>query len=182
VTTKTLGASKPWTMSASAYLAAIGVHEPWIAEISPWQYSTMSKAGKARYDKQRREEWVASGEAKGQWLSLCMAAYDAGTITLDSPDLHEEAKDRIKGQLLKRRKEQAEAQHQERLRQNRITSLDDVNVGDRVFDIMVRGYGRITRKYKTSVHLELERPIYEGRTTIKSGLGQFQWLAYNDVN
>jgi hypothetical protein len=86
---------KPWEFSASGWLSYTGVHEPWIAEISPWQYQHLSERGKRQYDIKRSGEWETSTRAKSEWRRLVGEAYEKGEITEQTPGLSEEAKTAI---------------------------------------------------------------------------------------
>jgi hypothetical protein len=166
----------PWKMSASAYQSKIGVHAPWIGEISPMQYAGLSKQGKAEYDAKRSREWEASAEAKREWRDLVMAAFERGEITLETPGLHPDAKSSVFHGLAERRKAQEKLTMDQATEENRIHSVDELEVGDRVFDIMGNIYGTVSKKFKTSVRLDTER---WGPLTVPAR--RLEWLSHDDL-
>lgn len=172
-----------WTMSASAYLSKIGVHEPWIAEISPAQYAGMSKRAKAQYDKKRAAEWQASADAKAEWQRLILEAYHAGTITLETPGLHPDAKNAITGGLVKEREAATKQALAEATERNNITSVDDVKVGDTVWNLMLRRYGIVFKIFKRSVRLQFAEVLPGRKPTneVTSNVGELQWQSYDDM-
>ncbi len=167
---------KPWQMSASEYQIMLGVHEPWIAEISPWQYASMSKRQQKAYEKKRLAEWTASAEAKKLWRDKVIAAFDAGEINLDMLGLHPDAREAIRLELVFRAAEVEERSKQNALDVNRIASIDEVEVGDQVWSIMYRHYGTITRKFRVCVRMLLDNGF-----PCTEPIRALQWQSYDDV-
>jgi hypothetical protein len=148
-----------WQMNASMYLAANGIHEPWIAEISPWQYSDLGKQARSRYDKKRNGEWEASGAGKTAWRAAVIAAYDAGEFTLNDPLLRKEAAICVKYELNARRL----AIKEERLRQAAIDNRLDiatVKKGDVVWSVIMGRYSTVLKVNKKTITLETPHGPY----------------------
>lgn len=173
---------KPWQISASHYQRLKGVHQPHICEISPWQYSQMGKQQKAAYDKKRAAEWNASAEVKSEWAQLLLAAYDRGEVDLTSTDTHEEAREYIRLGLRCRKEAEKKVEFEKARLANQIRSVDEVSVGDRVFDIMGSRYGVITKKNRQSVRFrpDVVAGCYDPGE-YKTGPGALLWLKYDDL-
>jgi preprotein translocase subunit YajC len=179
--TREQAAHEPWKYTAYQYQAAMGVHEPHIAEISPMQYAGLSKRGKAQYDAKRSAEWDASAACKQEWRALVMAAHDADAFNQHDPSTSDEARQAIAHEAQRRREAAAQFRFQEASHRNRITSADQVNVGDRVFSIMCGKYGRIVKKSKQSVRIELENAPAWMTAPVKERIGAIEWLSHNDL-
>jgi len=182
--TETRGVKQPWQMDALQYQLSIGVEQPWIAEISPWQMGRMSERQKKQYFDKRDKEWQASADAKTQWRDLVFQAYQEGKFTLESPNLHPEAKRAIQfkqDEILEAEKKKAlEKAHQE----NQLTSVAQVEIGDRVWNLMIRKYGEVIKKFQKSIRVKWEVPLeLRGKVEIEytGNIGEFQRLAYDDV-
>lgn len=143
----------PWKFSAAAYQAALGVHEPWIAEISPMQYAAMGKRAKAEYDKKRTREWGASEQAKKQWRQAVEAAYRDGKFNPKDPDVHPEAEDVTTWLKIADRKAAAAAVAAEKSRANEITDIGQVKKGDQVFVVISGTYGEVLKVSQKSVQV-----------------------------
>jgi hypothetical protein len=172
--------AKPWTITPDRYQHLIGVKQPWLAEISPMQYGLLGKRQKEAYDKKRAAEWEASGAAKDEWRGKVISAWDAGIIDSHSPELHPEAKTAITMEKIHRGKAAKEANLQAAQRTNEITSVDQVEVGDRVFDLMSGKYGKVTKKNKTSVVFEQEAGGYNPGPRKVDARG-LRWKSYTDL-
>ena len=155
--------AEPWKYSASHYQAAIGVKQPWIAEVSPMQMGLMSKRQKAEYQKKRSEEWDASAKAKQEWADKIWQAYKSGKITEKdltggSSGLFEmSARDVVTSRKIAEdqvKKQQIIKQAQEK---NKIQSVQDVEVGDRVYDMIYRSYGTVVKKNQKSLRVMDEK-------------------------
>ena len=81
-----------WTMTAAQYQAKMGVHQPWIGEISTVQYAGLSKRGKAQYEAKRAGEWDASAACKQEWRDKVIAAHDADEFNQHDPSVSDEAR------------------------------------------------------------------------------------------
>jgi hypothetical protein len=171
----------PWKYTAYQYQAAMGVHEPHIAEISPMQYWHLSKRGKAQYDAKRSAEWDASAACKQEWRAAVIAAHDADEFNQHDPSTSDEARQAIAHEAQRRREAAAQFCFQEASHRNKITSADQVNVGDRVFTIMGNYYGRIVKKSKQSVRIQVENAPAWMSEPIKANIGAIQWLSHNDL-
>jgi hypothetical protein len=171
-----------WQMHPSTYQERQGVHEPWIAEISPMQLGMMGDRQRAAYQKKRAGEWAASGQAKTEWRRKIMEAHDAGTITRDSPDLHPEAKRALLDGLAERQKSERQATFEEAVKANGIGSMEEISVGDRLFDTYSSSYGTVTKKNRSSVKFRPDRPLYRGAPEeIKVGPGSLYRKSYDDL-
>jgi hypothetical protein len=177
-----------WKISGSVYLAQNGIHQPYIAEISPYQYGSMSKRGKTQYDAKRREEWNIAGRGKRAWGEQVMEAYDAGKFTLDDPEVHPDAKSHVRAIQAARMEHDFQKRFAAASRLNRFTYETDVRVGDRVYCLIGGFYTTVTKVNRKSVRIESRfkgNNVIDGYTyndadyTIdKCGL---QWLHYNEL-
>lgn len=175
---------EPWEMSASQYQLSIGVHQPWIAEISIPQYAGLSKRAKREYDAKRAKEWQASADAKTEWRNKVMEAYDKGIITKNTPNLHPDARSAITLALIAKEKQQKETTFDKAYAENHIKSISELNVGDRVYDIMTRSYGKVEKTFKNSVRIRLDEPLrYAGKVdeTLTVNVRQLQRKSYDDL-
>jgi hypothetical protein len=143
----------PWRFSAGAYQAALGVHEPWIAEISPMQYAHMGKAAKAAYDKKRHGEWEASAAAKRQWEEAVLAAFRDGQFDPKAADVHPDAETVVLRLRMAQDKAAASAVAAQKDRANEITDVGQVKKGDRVFVVISGTYGEVLKVSRKSVQV-----------------------------
>lgn len=176
---------KPWEMTPYQYQAMKGIHQPWIAEISPFQFSRMSERQKKQYEAKRSVEWQASADVKIEWKNIVIDAYEKGLFTLDDPNILKEVKDAIQYALRKKAEEKLKESFEQAWKENSIKSMDEVKIGDRVFDIMTRRYGTIDKKFKNSVKLRLEEPITVGpnkqSTEMTVNVRQLQRKSFDDL-
>jgi len=183
--TKEMVNAEPWKYTASQYQAVHGVKQPWIAEISPMQMGMMSKRQKAEYEKKRSEEWDASAKIKDEWADKVYAAYKSGKIT----DKDLEAAPKSKGlfgpmsasEVVFHRKQAEEKAGRDKLvkeasQKNQIQSADDVEVGDRVYDIFSRGYVTVEKKFKNKL-----RVTYANGDSSNLQLGAAKWRSHDDL-
>lgn len=143
----------PWQFGAGAYQAALGVHEPWIAEISPFQYAKMGKAAKAAYDKKRRGEWDASAAAKAQWRTAVLAAWRDGKFDPQDASVHPDAEQEVRWAQQADAKEAAAAARAVQDRANEITSTKQLKVGNRVWLVIQRAYAEVLKVSPKSVQV-----------------------------
>ena len=167
---------EPWQMTPSQYQARKGVHQPWIAEISPFQHAGMSKRQKRTYDTKRAAEWQASADVKTKWQQEVLEAYERGEFTLDDIPFESEAHTAIWYVLEDRRKAQVEQALNDAQRLSIIHSVNDLEIGDRVYDLMCGMYGTVTRKHKVSVRVKFSNG-WEFKENVKA----LQWLHYNEL-
>ncbi len=172
-----LKSKKVWEMSASQYQYLEGVHAPWIFEISPSQYAMMGKQQKRAYDKKRSKEWEASAQVKQEWRDKVVEAYINGEITLDTPDLHSEAQDAIWYYKIKVKKEREKKLWEDASQENKIRSLEEIQPGDKVLDIIYNGYAEVIKIFKKSIRIKLER----SGDVYSVPLFRLQWLRYDDL-
>ena len=165
-----------WKINLAQYKARKGVHTPHIGEISQTQIARMSKRARTAYEKKRGKEWGASAQAATDYGAEIGAAFDAGTITLETKGLTTDAESAIRRHVKARHDAADEARKTQALDENRITDMAQVEVGDSVFDI---GSGRqytVRRKFKKSVGLSRE-----GGPPVTRQVKSLQWHSYNDV-
>lgn len=165
----------PWQMNQSQYQSSLGVHQPHIAEISPMQYAYMSKRQQAAYDVKRAAEWDASANCKQQWADLVYAAFLAGEFSLTDPTASREAIDSVRLSRVREQKMDVEARLTQAQKDNNITSPADVEIGDRVFDLLRSRYGTVVKKFAASIVLEKDGQQW------KTKAGACQWLHYNEL-
>lgn len=166
---------KPWKINASRWLSIHGIKEPWIAEISPYQYARMSNAEKKRYDKKRDEEWKKSGDAKKEWADLVYKAYKDGKFELNDKDVHPEAKQAAKIGKYREDTEAKDKAFEKADKENRIKDISKLSVGDNVYSVMFRDYVEIKKVSKKSVIVD-----HRGRQ-MKTSPMALQWLSYDDL-
>jgi hypothetical protein len=163
-------------MGPSRWLALHGIHEPWIAEISPMQMGLMSARQKKIWQERRSKEWAASIEGKRAWANAVFAAYDAGAFTLKTERAHPDAVAAVRTELIARAKQTEEAAKKAAHLDNRIRSVEEVAIGDRIYDLMYSRYVHVLKKFKTSFRVRDENgKEYTGN------FGRFQRYQYNDV-
>lgn len=166
-----------WTMNASQYQLLKGVHQPWIAEISPMQYAYLSKRGKSAYDAKRTREWDASTECKQDYANEVIEAFKSGSFALSDPDASEDAKRVIYNHMRDSAENARSAALQSALKENRILSASELAIGDRVFHLMYGRYVTVTKLLKVSARV---KDASNKEFLVKAGMLQF-WQ-YNDVN
>lgn len=175
--------AEPWKYSASAYQAVMGVHQPYIAEISPMQYAHLSKRGKAQYDAKREHDWDASAACKAEWRRLVIEAHDASRFHYKDADVEPEAKHAVIGERIDRDKKAKRAAIDAALADNKITDVSQLKVGDRIFDMAGGWHGTVTKVNKVSVSYKPDcQPgsWAEGRI-FKANIGSLQWKPYAEV-
>lgn len=95
-----------YEVDSRRYRSIMGIHQPWIAEISGVQYARMSERAKRAYDEKRSREWGASAAGASQWQSMVETLALAGDIDLSTPGLSDEARGAV-ALIDRRRAEQA---------------------------------------------------------------------------
>jgi hypothetical protein len=166
---------KPWLLTESQYQAISKVKQPWAGEISAVQYQRLSKRGQKEYDEKRRREWAASADIKEEWAQRVGEAFEAGEFTLETPGVTKEAKTAIRRGELRRKEEEKASRFDDARKANQVT-IETVEVGDRVHDVLYRKYGTVAKKFKKSVRLE------DGSgDQWKAPLGRLERLSYNDL-
>ena len=170
---------RPWGVSAGMYQAALGVHAPWIAEISPMQYAHMGKAAKAAYDRKRAGEWEASGQAKEQWRQAVLAAFRDGKFDLKDAAVHPDAKSAVLAWQRDQEAAAAKAARADKDRENAITDVGQIKVGDTVFDIMSHAYEKVTKVSRKSVTVAGRFGPYRIEVSPRSPM--LRWKAPEDL-
>jgi hypothetical protein len=165
-----------WQMGPSRYLALHGIHEPWIAEISPMQMGRMSERAKKAYEVKRSAEWTASMKGKQDWAAEVFAAFERGEFTLKSAEAHPDAVSAVRTELVARDKRVLEAAKKVAHVENRIRSIDDVTIGDRLYDIGYSRYVHVVRKFKNGIRVR-----DDGGREYTADARRFQRFQYNDV-
>ncbi len=173
--------TEAWEMSAGAYQASIGVHQPYIAEISPYQYGRLSKRGRRTYDDKRRQEWSLSAAAKAKWRDIVLAAYASGQFNLDHPRLHPEALSAILAHERRREEVARQEAHQRAMKANYILEPAAIQPGDTVFDVMCGKYGEVVKVFRKSARVKFDFP-WDHERVIKCEIRRLQWKHPNDLD
>lgn len=142
-----------WKIGRDAFQARMGVHRPWIAEISPAQYAGMSKRAKAAYDTKREREWEASANCAQAYEQLCFAAFEADNGILTHADLHPDAKRAIMTEINRRTKEDAQARFRRAQVWNTLEVINQVKPGDRIYTLLYGRYVTVVKTFKASVRV-----------------------------
>lgn len=108
-----------------------------------------------------------------------MAAFDAGTITLDTEGLHPEARSTIQQALFERDKANKAARFRRAEQENEIHGPDDVGVADRIFDLLFSRYVVVVKKYTRS--LRVQSAPDEGNAQYTADARRFRRLKYEDL-
>jgi hypothetical protein len=166
---------KVWTIGVQAWQALEGVHQPWICEISPMQFAHMSKRAKAQYEEKRHREWQASSDCKTRYREAVVAAFDRGEFTLETPDVHPDASERVFWALRDRREAAEKFKKLAALNANEIASVDELNVGDRVYSIIYGRYVEVVKINRKSVRVR-----DEAGDTYPMDVRTLQRRSYND--
>lgn len=164
-----------WQQGRGFYQARAGVHRPWICEIAPSQYASLSKRQRAEYDAKRSREWAASAECAEEYAQACLAAYDADPEILRDPEIHPDASDAIFWARRRREEAATKARFDVLSAENRVEPAD-VQVGDRVFWLLGGRYLTVTKKSKASL-----RGVCERGEEHKAAIRACQWLHYNEL-
>lgn len=168
----------PWTMTASEYQYTKKVEQPFVGELSLHQLGSMSKNQKAAYLKKRSAAWDASGAVKQEWADKVFAAYERGDITRETPGVTSDARMAITHGLEAKNKATLETAW---TTTNRIGGADELKPGDRVYDLMRRDYGTVTKKLKVSVKVEFETPRAGVKSEAVVNAKQLAWQSYDDL-
>src|SRR6266508_2796886 len=168
--------TKPWTSTATAYQAALGVHQPWIAEISPYQHGRLSTRGRAVYEQKRGQAWQASADCKAEWRRRVVEAYHDGRFDLSGSDVTDEARSAVHQALAREEEERAAAILEQAGAKNRIGSTAELCPSDRVYCLLAGRYGTVQRTHKVSARLRFD----DGREWTANVRG-LQWLHHNEL-
>jgi len=172
----------PWMYSARQYQYAHGVHEPHIAEASPHQMGSMGKREKKEYMEKRSSDWQASGAIKQEWAKKVIQAHDEGKFSLDDPSTPKDTRDIVRGTKRAETKQdlgKALTSHwsgKDSLSSS-LEHLDQVKVGDRVFDSLRGDHFVVARKFATSVSGTNDKG-----ETHKLQLGSMHWGTRDQIN
>lgn len=178
----TIKGEKVWEMDAQRYQYLMGVHQPWIAEISPAQYAGISKRARREYDKKRSAEWQASYDIKQEWYEKVTQAYVLGKFKLEDPGVSDAVKTAVWRYETDLKEEREKVAQEQARKENQIISVDELVIGDRVHSIMYREYGVVIKKFKKSVRIRWEKPLYtDGIQETTNDVGQLWWWSYNDM-
>jgi hypothetical protein len=171
-----LDISKPWTMSGSMWLSAKGIHEPWMFEISPFQYARMSKSQKNSYDKKRNKEWDNASKGKAEWAKAVYNAFKNREFNLNDKDVHPDAINAAKIGKSTEDNANKETALKKALKENRIMDASILKNGDKVFSVIYRRYGEVVKTGKKSVRVDMG----DGNP-VKIKAGMMDWLSYDDL-
>lgn len=150
--------AEPWRYTASQYQAAMGVKQPHVAEISPYQFARLSGRQRARYEATHGAEWQASADCKRDWRAAVVAAFEAGTIDQQTPGLSADARAAIAGAVLDRRDARKKVIQGEHHRAAKYATVDELAIGDRVYCLMAGRYGTVVKINTRSVRVEVPHP------------------------
>jgi hypothetical protein len=145
----------PWEMSSSQWLSVNKIHEPWIGEISPMQYSKLSNRAKKEYDIKRNKEWALANKGKEDWRNEIYLAYKSGKFKLEDKGLNPEVINAVKQKESSEMQEKKQQSFEDAVKNNKISNVSEVKMGDRVFHIIYRQYGVINKIGKNTVSLVL---------------------------
>ena len=175
----------PWHLSASQYCIQQGVKQPYICEISPMQMGLMGKRKLEAYMRERGAQWEASAACKLEWRSKVYAAFRAGEFDWRDPpaSLHPEALSALVLAVVEVEKVAKDDAWRAFGLANRIWAPSDVSEGDRVYDIMCRGYVRVVKTFAKGIRTVPETPRYQGDAMKPSTrpAQMFNRLSYNDA-
>lgn len=143
-----------WEMDGDQYLRANNILKPYICEISGHQYALMSKRSQRAYDEKRTKEWQAAIDGQTEWLRLLLAAYDAEEFTLDTPGLSDAAKNQVYYEMARRMKARDRAALIAAREANRISSIDQVKIGDRIYH-GIYGYAEVIKINRKTIKVKL---------------------------
>ena len=179
---------EPWFLTRSAYQTKLGVHQPYIAEISPAQYGMLPKSQKREYDAKRRREYEASSKVYTQWVNAIMKGYKEGKFDRNDPLVPSEVKMLISGENTRLEKEHARELHAKAHAENQIRSVSDVDIGDTVFTLIGGRYGKVIKKFTNSVRITpIDWTVTDYRGNLektqhaKWDVRTLQWLSYSDM-
>lgn len=164
-----------WKLTRDGFQARAGVHRPHIAEISPMQYAHLSGRARREYDVKRSREWQASGDCAADYARQCFEAWEADPTILKSAEISSDAKTAIFHERSRREQAATDARFEELRRDNEIRSIDEVEVGDRVYWLFGR-YVRVTKKFKASF-----RGVDDRGEEIKCAIRACHWLHYTEL-
>lgn len=171
-----------WQMNETQYLTTLGVHDPWIAEVSAFQRSRMSTRAAKAYDAQRRREWDAAGQAKNAWKAACINAHADGSFRFDDPRASPAAVDAVQAwlQVQKDRKAVARrvAVEMQVRAENAITSAEELQRGQRVWSVFARAYLTILRVNRVTAYVE--EPFHTPRLCYTTRIAGFLTRASPD--
>jgi hypothetical protein len=162
---------EPWMYTASGFLAAVGVHEPWIAEISPMQMGLMSKRAKKAYQEKRDKEWDVSSKAKQEWARSVVVAHKAGKFDKNTPGVSQEALEAVRIEKVRRREKKTKQTVEQARKANQITDLSQVKVGMKIHHVAMGG-GEVVKVSKKSLRMKLD----SGMGTAKVYPGSITWV------
>lgn len=168
---------KPWRLNASQWMIIKSVKQPWIAEISPFQYARMSDNKKKAYDKKRNKEWKDAAKAKDDWAEAVYQAHQDGEFDLSDSDVSRDAVEAVKMRGQTKDREEKEKAFKKAQEENRIKDTSELKVGDRVYSVMFRGYTDVIKVGKKSVRITAPR-MPKGMLQKPLAL---QWLSYDDL-
>lgn len=98
-------------------------------------------------------EWNDASIEK--YRQTILSLFEEGLFTLEDTEVHPEVRGIIRDILCRHRVKELEEQRRNEQIDNIIYSTEDVQLGDRIFSI-IYGYGRVKRKNKKSLLLELD--------------------------
>ena len=143
---------RPWLMTSDAYLRQMGIHDLWIAEISPMQYALLPKRQKHEYDLKRARDWDIVSKARITWANEVYTAFKAQEFALSDPGISGEVKNVVFRRGKFDREEVADDAYKLAQKDNEI-KRGQLKVGDVVFSRVVNHYGAVTKLSTASAWL-----------------------------
>jgi len=140
-----------WQMSRAEWHHRHGVHIPWIAEISPYQYSTLSNRARQRYDAKRDAEWQAVEASALRWRAAIEAAWQAGEVAWQTEGVSPDARDVLFALDQAARAAAARQEQADRRAANQIRDTSGLAVGDRLWATVYNQDVTVERVNRTSV-------------------------------
>jgi hypothetical protein len=174
--TQELETTPIWTLSQARYQFLRGIKQPHIMEISFVQMARMSKREKARYQAQRAGEWDASGDCKVEYDRLVWEAYQRGEFTLQSEGISADAKTAVYRGATEAKKQDIAEKMKAAQVENRILTVNDAEIGDRVYTLYGSRYVEIVGKLQKSFKVkDASGAVF----SLKAGA--CQWLHYKEL-
>jgi hypothetical protein len=121
-----------YEVTSGQYRSIMGIHQPWIGEISPVQYARMSDRAKRAYDEKRHREWSASAEGAAQWQRMVEALALAGEIDTKTPGMFDETRGIVALIGRRRAEQEAEAAKVERERRRALAETQATQAPERM--------------------------------------------------
>lgn len=124
-------------------------------DYSPAQYAGMSNRAKAKLDADREKRSEQNRARYDQYTRLVVAAYESGEFRYDDKDVHEDARQALYRYQMDTRWEIYKPKVD--VLWKRRAPLEEINIGDRLYDFMSKSYAVVEKKFKKSVRVNAEK-------------------------